>query len=504
LENRLDIHHGDVILVAQPNIPDTLVLIYALNKIGAVCNLVHPYTPFNQIKTIIDNTHTKYAFLFEQRVAKEVEKYRDIANMIYVTRIEDYLPLGKRFIYHNFMNKDIRKKLGRFRGSFKGFKYVKDLKPTGKGSSTAIKKDNEISILLHSGSTTGDPKTICLCDENFLFISDRAESILCMKPEDMVGRAFLTALPSFHGFGFCMSMHCPLVIGSGLILLPKYSAKESVKAMKKVNTMNINGVPTMFDNLLEYEGFHDKKIAKNLYVCFCGGDLMSDATKLKFDKAMADLGSDCKLFQGYGLTEAVAVNCLNTYKDNKLGSLGYPMPDVDFKILDEEGNDLGRNQLGEICLKSGAIMVGYYNDPEATKETMSNGYVRTGDLGYIDDDGFVFFTQRIKRVIKVSGVGIFPTEIERLVQHINGVKEACAISIPDKRMNHAIKLYVVADYFDRQEMINVIMDTCRKYLIRWAHPKEIEFIDALPRTLLGKVDFKTLQEQEDRKRGLIK
>ena len=143
LVNRLGVQRGDVLLIAQPNIPEVLILFYAANKIGAICNFVHPFTPFNQIKSIIKHTNSKYAFLFEQRVAKEVDRYREMADMIIVTRIEDFLPLGKKMIYHTFMNKNIRKTLGKWRGSFKGFKYLKDLKPAHKKVEAILNKGNE-------------------------------------------------------------------------------------------------------------------------------------------------------------------------------------------------------------------------------------------------------------------------------------------------------------------------------------------------------------------------
>ena len=121
--NRLGIKPGDIVMVSQPNIPEVLIIFYALNKIGAITNFVHPFTPFNQIRAIMKKTHVKVAFMFEQRIAKEVDKYRELADKIYVTRIEDFLPLGKKFIYHCFMNTAIRRKLGRWRGQFKGFNY---------------------------------------------------------------------------------------------------------------------------------------------------------------------------------------------------------------------------------------------------------------------------------------------------------------------------------------------------------------------------------------------
>ena len=503
LVNRLNIQRGDVLLIAQPNIPEVLILFYAANKIGAVCDFVHPFTPFNQIKAIIKQTKAKYAFLFEQRVAKEVDRYREIADMVIVTRIEDFLPAGKKSFYHNFMNFAIRRKLGKWRGSFKGFTYLKDFKPTNNVPETVHNKGQETSILLHSGSTTGDPKTICLSDNNMNFVADHACEMLACTPEYIRGGGMLSVLPSFHGFGLCITMHAPLITRFATILMPKFSAKETVKIMKKTKVSCICGVPTMYENLLKEPKFAKNKRLKRLHVVFCGGDSLSGKLQEDFNKVMKENGSHCQMFEGYGLTEAVCVNIVNTFDHNKPGSIGYPISGAEFKIVDENGKEVPRGQVGEITLKSPAIMNGYFNDEKATKEAVKDGWLYTGDLGYMDEDNFVFFKQRKKRVVKVSGVGVFPTEIERLVENVPGVEACCAIQIPDPRLKNAIKLFVVAKYFDEEGMRNSIMDTCRKYLIRWAVPKEIEFCDSLPKTLLGKIDFRSLQEQEDKKRGII-
>lgn len=501
LYNNLGIRQNDVILVAQPNIPDVLVLIYALNKIGAVVNLVHPFTPYNQIRNIMVKTRTKYAFVFEQRVAKEVEKYREIADQIFVTRIEDDLPFFKKLAYHCFMNGAIRKKLGKFRGSFKGFTYVRDLKPTGKEIVEANNKAEDVSVLLHSGSTTGDPKTICLSDRNFNFIAERCNTLLGCPTSSLKAKGMISVLPSFHGFGFCMTMHSPLVIGMSVILVPKYSAKAVSECMNKTPTGCICGVPTMFENMLNSKEFNTNKNIKNLHICWCGGDYLPSNVRNEFNDLMAKNGSKCQLFEGYGLTEAIAVNVINNFEFHKDGAIGHAIPDVEVKIVDDDGNEVPRGEIGEICIKGGANMIKYFDNEEATKQAMKDGWVYTGDLGTMDEDDFIFFKQRKKRVIKVSGVGVFPSEIESLVEHVPGVKGVCAIEIPDARLQHAVKLFVVADYFDEEGMRNQIMETCRKYLIRWSVPKEIEFIDELPKTLLGKIDFKVLQKAEDERRG---
>ena len=500
--NRLGIKAGDVILVAQPNIPDVLIIFYALNKIGAITNFVHPFTPFNQIRSIIRKTHVKLAFMFEQRIAKEVDLYRQLADKIYVTRVEDYLPLGKKFIYHNFMNRAIRRKLGKWRGQFKGFKYFHDLKPTGNIPENYKGDNHKTSILLHSGSTTGDPKTICLSNYNFNYVGECTPDFLACKPEFIKGKAMLSVLPSFHGFGLCMTMHAPLCTLMPVVLMPKFDVNDLVKTMKRVNIASICGVPTMYEKMLESKAFLESKQLKNLYVVYCGGDTLSAALKKKFDDAMAAHGSKCKMFEGYGLTEAISVNCVNTYDHNKDGSIGYPMKGVEFRIVDQQDKEVKRGTIGEITMKTPALMVGYFEDEENTKKSIKDGWLYTGDLGYMDEDGFIYFSQRKKRVVKVSGVGVFPTEVERLIETIPGVKSCCAIQIPDPRLQHALKVFVVAKYFDEEGMRNQIIDTCRKYLIRWSVPKEVEFRKELPLTQLGKVDFNKLQKEEDAKRGI--
>lgn len=505
LYHKLNVRENDVVVIAQPNIPETIVLFYALNKIGAVSNLIHPFTPFNQVKAIMDKTQTKVAFLFEQRIAKEVERYREVADKIYVTRIEDDLPFVSKFIYHNFMNFRIRKKLGRLPARFKfpGFKYTYQLKATGQEVPVASFKKDKCSVLLHSGSTTGSPKTICLSDYAFNFIAKYSYSFMAIKPEEMRGHKMLSVLPSFHGFGLCMTMHAPLVNGFSSILVPKFKAERVVKVMNQTKLTCMCGVPTIYEKLLDEPTFVNNKNLKYLHCCFCGGDSMPSDLEERFNKAMAKAGSKCRLFQGYGLTEAIAVNCVNTFDANRKGSLGKAMPESVFKIVDEKGNEVPRGELGEIVFKSGAIMLGYLNDEKATKECLIDGYLYTGDLGYMDKDDFIFFKQRKKRVVKVSGVAVFPSEVEQLIESMPEVSSCAAISIPDSKLQNAIKVFVVAKYFDETDMKEKILETCRKYLIRWSVPTEIEFRDELPLTMLGKVNFRLLQEEEDKKRSLL-
>ena len=504
LYNQLGIRENDVVLISQPNIPETVVLFYAVNKIGAIANFVHPFTPFNQVQEIIKKTNTKVAFLFEQRIAKEVSKYRQVVDQVYVTRIEDDLPPLKKLFYHFFMNFKIRKKLGKQKdNNFPGFNYVYQLKPSYKEIPYINKNNNMCSVLLPSGSTTGQPKTICLNDKAFNYLAEHSSYFMSLNKEQLRGHKMLSILPSFHGFGLCMTMHAPLVNGFASILVPRFRAKKVVKVINKIKPTSICGVPTIYEKLLLEPSFVNSKNLKYLHCCFCGGDTLSKDLLNRFNNTMKQAGSNCRLFQGYGLTEAIAVNCVNTFEVNRDESVGKPVPGATFKIVDEKGKELPENKLGEIIINSPANMLGYYQDEKATKECLKDGYLYTGDLGYMDKDGFIYFKQRKKRVVKVSGVAVFPSEVEDLLTSLDEVKQVAAISIPDPVLQNAIKVIVVPDHADETLLKEKILDTCRKYLIKWSVPTEIEFRDSLPLTMLNKVDFKTLQEEEDTKRGLL-
>ena len=499
LTYRFSIQKGDTVLIAQPNIPDVLICFYALNKIGAVTNFVHPFIPYNQIISIYEKTESRLAILFEQRVAKEVESYRTFAQHVVVTRIEDYLPPIKRFIYHTFMNRNIRRKLGKWRGSFKGFRYLHACKPTKQLVHEQSNDPTSTAVMLHSGSTTGDPKTICLSNGAFNFLADHVEDLSCHTVEEYKGKAMLSILPSFHGFGLGITMHLPLYNGFTVALVPKFSSKEVVKVMNKIQIGVMVAIPGAYETLLKDPKFTNHRSLKGCYCAFSGGDSMNVSLKNRFDEVMEKAGSECKVFEGYGLTESIAVICVNNFKKYKEGSIGKPIEGVEFRIIDENENEVKDGEIGEICTKSPALMLHYFKDPEATKRTYTkDGYLKTGDIGYRDEDGFIFFKQRVKRVIKVSGVGVFPSEIEKLVETVPGVIECCAVSMPDARLVNAVRLYVVAKFFDREGMKRLILEYCNKYLIRWAIPKDIVFIDELPHTLLGKVDFKKLQQETDK------
>ena len=495
LQNDFNIQKGDSVLIALPNIPQTIILFYAVNKIGGICNMVHPYTPKEGIQKYYNESGCKVAFLLDIRVYKELKQYKTFDGNIVICDVHTYFHKYLKWLY-DFGNTAMRNTLKRNTK----FMFYREFKANDNVSVEIPLTDEDVAVLLHSASTTGIAKTIKLSARSFNFTASRVPEIMCMSEDEFIGKAMISVLPSFHGFGLCMTMHAPLANRFGVVLIPKYSPITVVQMMKKCKcAISLCGVPSVFRTLLNEPSFYnDTHHLRMLRSCFCGGDSLPTNIKEHFDNLMIRRKSPCRLFEGYGLTEALSVCAVNTHRHHKLGSVGYPVSGVEFKIFDENNEELAPGMIGEIAIKSDNNMLGYYNNEEATRDTYHGEYLKTGDMGYIDEDGFIFYTSRKKRVIKVSGIAVFPHEIEEVISHIPGVKGVCAIQIPNENTGHAVKVFVMASFRDP----NIIIDECRKHLISWSLPREIEFVTKLPYTKMKKVNFVKLQQMEDEKRGI--
>ena len=494
LQNDFNIKKGDSVLISLPNIPQTLILFYAINKIGAISNMVHPYTPFETMQRYYTEDHCKVAFLFDRRLNRDIKSYKQFDGHIVICNYESYLPIRtKSFVYMTAHRS--YKRLSKNTT----FSFYDRFKDNHQECVEYPLKDDELAVLLHSASTTGDSKTIMLGARSFNFTASKVPEVMCMSEEELLGKTMISLLPSFHGFGLCMTMHAPLVNGFSVALMPRFSTYQIARIMRKTKSViSICGVPSVFRALLLDGTFISSKYVKTLRSCFSGGDSLPTTIKENFDALMIKRGSSCRLFEGYGLTEALSVCAVNTHRHHKLGSVGYPLSDIEFKIIDQSNNECEVKQVGEICIKCKNNMLGYYKDEEGTKKAYWGEYLKTGDLGYVDEDGFIYFSGRKKRVIKVSGVAVFPNEIEELISHIPGVKGVCAIQIPDEKLIHAVKVFVVSDNHNPE----IILEECRRHLISWAIPKEVEYVSKLPMTKFKKVNFQKLQEQENINRGI--
>lgn len=491
---RLGFQENDIITMCLPNIPEAVYLFYSINQIGAISNIIHPLMNYDQLREILLRLNSKILFILDTRYEEFAPLEKEGITVVPVCPAHE---LGK-FAQKVYIQTNI-KKLSYLNSN----NYFKIEHFYTQEDYTQYNKDAyKDSIYLHSGGTMGESKTVALSSSSINSVCLNAYDILGIDPNYKKKMYMLSALPMFHGFGLGIGIHISFMFGGCDCLMPKFSAKETLKLIKKKRMSVLIGVPRLFEALLHVKGFKGRKL-RCLKTAFIGGDFVSDSLIDRFDSVMRKAKSECRLLQGYGLTETVAVCAVNRIKDNKAYTVGKPLLNAKIDCFDENNNKLGINQEGEICISGDTLMNGYVfqktkiDDPFFTYE--GRKYLHTGDFGKIDEDGFVIFEQRIKRIIKVNGINIFPSEVENCVSSLPYVFQCAAIGVKDDRFGEIIKLFVVLnknhtlknytqeDY--NKDIIENIINKCTIY----AKPKEIVYLDKLPTTLIGKVDTKNLK-----------
>ncbi len=505
---------GDVFSFCMPNIPETVILIYAVNRLGGICNMIHPLAPASAVIDSVTEVKSKFlAFpeIFLKRLSAPLnEKMSD-------------LPLRKVIVAPMTGSADILSRIGFWVS--KGYKALKQLpqneqwvrwnnlikngKTTHQSLPAAFGDPHRVSVYLHSGGTTANPKIIELSDYNFNAIACQIFWAVGEIPgtPPAGGHAMITVLPLFHGFGLCIGMHAMLVNGQCCILVPQFSADKLAAIIKKQRPTLMAGVPTLYEAILHSEAMADVDFSC-FKALFCGGDSLPAELKVRFDQFLRAHGSSCKLREGFGLTETVTVCSLTHEVSSDRHGIGVPLSCMEMKIVDPATKAvLPDGETGEICVTGPTVMKGYLNDPEATAKALvlhddGKVWVETGDLGQRDTDGFYHFISRIKRMIKVSGVPVYPSQIETIVSELPEVLKAAAIGIPHPYKMQVVKVFVsVREGADRAEVEKKIKDTIGARMLRYAIPEEIEFVDAFPLTAVGKIDIKVLEEIEREKRN---
>lgn len=484
------IKKGDVVTICLPNIPCAIYAIYATNKIGAIANLVHPLMPALGLVKILKETKSKILFHMDNFYMKGLTHFADYKTIL--CNLSDEMAMPYRPIV-KLATRKIKKYISK---NCKNTIYYTNCLNDKKDIDVQTNLE-DIAVYLHSGGTTGSPKTIKLSNRSLNSCAINTGSIIENRLEGFT----LMILPLFHGFGLGVTMHTSLYKGAGLILIPRFNPDKSCKLLKKYEVTLMSGVPQMYAKIMRSKHFKGKHL-KNLKYMYCGGDSLKNNIKEEWDSTLKEFGNDCELQQGYGLTEMLSVTHVNRPGLSKKGTLGNPIVGTYQKIVDENGNTLKPNECGEILLSGANMMSGYLNDNKTTNEIMTkdkNGkvWIHTGDCGYIDDENFLYFKERIKRMVKISGINVFPQEIESVVSNIDEIEHSCAIetSVNDKP---AIKLYVVTR--NNKKLDEILKDKITSYiskrLMKYSVPKIIEQKDKLPLTLIGKVDFRKLSEKE--------
>ena len=498
----LGIRKGDKVTVCLPNVPQTVYCLYALNRIGALASMVHPLSAVGEIVFYLKETESKYAVTLDQFYGKfdEVLKQYDLKKLI-ITSAGSELGMIKKAGYRLTAGRKIEKVPARedimdWKDFLSGAKRVN-------GGYAVSTKGNDAAVILFSGGTTGVTKGILLSNLNFNALGLQTEA---MSSYAVPGMSMLAAMPMFHGFGLGVCVHTMLMGGGISILVPRFSVKEYANLIKKTKPNFIAGVPTLFEAITRSEGLENVKL-DFLRGVFSGGDSLSVELKKKFDKFLDDHGSPVHIREGYGTTECVTASCLTPYHMYREGSIGFPYPDTYYKIcIPGTTDELDYDIEGEICLSGPSVMLGYLNKPEENANTLrvhNDGrvWLHTGDLGLMDKEGFIYFKQRIKRMIITSGYNVYPSQIENIVDAHEAVQMSCAIGVKDPYKMQKVKVFVVlkSGHTPSDELKASILSYCKKYIAKYALPYDIEFRTELPKTLVGKIAYTVLEKEEDAK-----
>lgn len=481
---------GDVITVCLPNIPDAIYLVYAINQIGAISNILHPLLTTFQIEETMCHTGSKILLCLDTKYQQFKTLNKNGINVIACSPANG-LGFIKRIGYLLSMRKSIGKipyaeKVNKFYFAKRTTKFDSDYKCD--------------AVYLNSGGTSGKAKIIALSSYAINALAEPVPWITGYY--DYKDKGMLAVLPMFHGFGLGVGVHYMLSWGGVDVLMPKFNRDQTIKYIKKNNIKYMIGIPVLYESLMSKRKFKGK-ILKNLEIAFVGGDFVRSSLVSKFNERMAEAGSICRLREGYGLTETVCVCSINTHIHNKPGTSGTNLPCCKFKIVDPNTlEDLGHNQEGEVLVSGDTLMNGYVfaEDKEANKKVFVNidgvKWLRTGDFCSLDDDNFIHFKQRLKSIVKVSGVPVFPSMIEDCIATFKFVFECAAVGIEDEKHGHIIKLFVTLhrEYRgSKEDAIKLINDKIVTELGVYSKPKEIVFMDRLPHTAVGKIDIKNLK-----------
>ncbi len=496
------VKEGDRVTICMPNTPEGITMVYAVNMVGAVCNMVHPLSSEKELEYYIKVAESKYVLVFDA-VFDKIYRLRDTAQLerIIVVRPSDGLGFLKKKMYRLLHVKKVRLPANDNRvvlwEDFIANSYFYQ------GNYHEERSGADPAVIMYSGGTTGAPKAVLLSNLNI-----NAES-LCddiMIRQVVPGATVLSILPLFHCFGLGVCIHTPLCRGMGCILIPAFSHKQFADIIKKNEPNFIVGVPTLFEALVNTKLRPDD--LKSVTAVICGGDALNQTLRDKVNHYLKAHGSSAKIRVGYGLTEGSGAICLSPEDAFADGIIGVPFPDMDFKIVKNETfKELPVGEEGEICVSGPLVMMGYLNDDAETAQALrvhDDGklWLHTGDIGLLGEDGLIYFAQRLKRIIISSGYNIYPTHLESIISSHEGVLTSTIIGIDHPYKGQVPKAFVVLKpgYRAGKKIEREIRELLERNVPIYALPVAYEFRDKLPQTKIGKVAFRELEKEEKKKK----
>ena len=490
----LGVEKGDRVTVCMPNTPEEVYMFYAINEVGAVANMIHPLSSEKEIEEYVNRAKSKVMLCIDISYPKveSIIKNTELEQVIVVpaTRSMDFIV---RAIYYFTKGRKNHVKRGQNVLTWDKFlakssKYV--------GNPHVRMNQNDAAVILYSGGTTGKPKGVVLTNLNF---NAQALGAKYLVPELLKTRySMLTFLPNFHAFGLGVCMHIPFYCGMRIVLIPQFNAKKLRNYIKKYKINILVGVPTVFEYLTKIKfGKHELRRIKGVV---SGGDMVSQALKTKVNNFLKVHGSKAILQNGYGLTEAAGGMIFSPASvANGADVIGFPLPDSEVLIQDvKTGKPVEVGEDGEILVRGLTIMKEYLDEPAETKSTFTKvgvkKYLKTGDIGYLDERGVVYFRGRLKRMIITNGYNVYPTNVEEVTLKSKYVESCACLGVPDKLRGEIVIVFGVLKKDAKERACKKdLAKIYKQYLAKYEIPRAIQFLDELPKTKLGKIDFMALK-----------
>lgn len=498
---------GDYVSVVAPNTPQAVNMVYAINRIGAIANMIHPLLSQSEIKQLVENVNSKVMLTFDLVYPKiaEIEWKSPCNPLVIIAHISDALPFYLRAIYRLKAEKKIdynpSHSIIEWKNFIKKGKMRKEALPVDDG------KGEDVAIILYSGGTTGLPKGVMLQNFAFNAMAVQASEIKPLDTKDTAGKRVLALMPVFHGFGLAMCIHVMLSFGCHLFLVPKFDYKACAKLIFKKKLSYIYAVPALYEALSRTEEI-EKADLSFMEMVAVGGDKCDKKLITRMNKYLEKGNSNARIIDAYGLTETVSGAIMNPFFALKEDSIGIPFPDNEVKIVKigtQEEVPVGED--GELCISGPTRMLGYYNNEEETARVIQKHvdgkiWVHTGDICHVDEDGYVFYGQRHSRMIIVAGNNVYPTQIENVINQCDEVNTSCVIGVTGRASVQKIVAVVqpISMDIDLNALSKKILEVCEKNVADYARPQEVVFKEEMPKTAMGKVSFKKLIEEMEGKK----
>ncbi len=496
----IGVKKDDKVTICMANTPDAIIMFYAVNMVGAIANMVHPLASEEETRLYLTKSGSKYVHCLDLVYKKFSNLDKDLnLKKIIISKISSKMPPHLNILYKitksppsiPYSDKVI---------SFKNLNNLGEEYPLSPKVNVRAKDD---AVIIYSGGTTGDPKGVVLTNMNI-----NAMALQCYKMAYPInqGDSALATLPIFHSFGLGVLIHTLFIHGISIVLVPGFNAKDFGKLIQKYKPQMIVGVPTMFEALINSK-IKSKKSMKSLHTIICGGDLLNSTLRDKVDIYLKAHGCEAKIRMGYGLSETSGACSLTPRNYFKEGGIGIPFPDTLIKICKiGTREELEIEEVGEICVSGPSVMSRYLNDIKETNKVLKRHkdgriWLHTGDIGYLNNQGMLFFKSRLKRMIVSNGYNIYPQYLEKIIMEHPAIETCTIIGLPHSYRQAVPKAYIVLkENFEDTDIIRKEIEKfCEKRINNYELPHEYEYVKSLPTTLLGKVAFTKLGETNNEK-----